>query len=138
MVNAYNPTVLLHWQANMDIQLVNGPICVAYYVCSYICKSEPNTLKHALGETLKNIEQSVNSSSLRSKLCKIGFCVLKHRTLSAHEAAYRIGHLQLTWFSRDAIKVACYSPENQFKKLKPQSILNQLSMNSSDIFENNI
>lgn len=47
MVNAYNPTVLLHWQANMDIQLVNGPIGVAYYVCSYICKSEPNTLKHA-------------------------------------------------------------------------------------------
>lgn len=138
MVNAYNPTVLLHWQANMDIQLVNGPIGVAYYVCSYICKSEPNTLKHALGETLKNIEQSVNSSSLQSKLCKIGFCVLKHRTLSAQEAAYRIGHLQLTWFSRDVIKVACYSPENQFKKLKPQSILNQLSMNSSDIFENNI
>lgn len=76
----------------------------------------------------------MNSSSLRSKLCKIGFCVLKHRTLSAQEAAYRIGRLQLTWFSRDVIKVACYSPEKQFKKLKPQSILNQLSMNSSDIF----
>ena len=137
MVNAYNPIILLNWQANMDIQLVNGPLGVAYYVCSYVCKAEPDTLKNALSETLKNIENSVPAPSLRSSMSKIGFCILKHRTLSAQEAAYRIGHLQLTWNSREIVKIVASSPENQYKKLKPQSNLNTLSSNSSDIFEYN-
>jgi hypothetical protein len=64
MVDAYNPTILLHWQANMDIQMVDGPIGIAYYVCSYICKSEPNTLKDALSETLKTFEMSCDSSNI--------------------------------------------------------------------------
>lgn len=32
MVNAYNPCILLHWQANMDIQMVDGPLGIAYYM----------------------------------------------------------------------------------------------------------
>lgn len=50
MVNAYNPTVHVFrdWQANMDIHLVGGVYGVACYICSYICKAEPDTLKHAL------------------------------------------------------------------------------------------
>ena len=54
MINAYNPTIRLHWQANMDIQLVNGTFGVAYYVCCYISKAEPDLLKNALSETIKN------------------------------------------------------------------------------------
>jgi hypothetical protein len=80
MINAYNPTILLHWQANMDIQMVDGPLGVAYYVCSYICKSEPNTLKLALSETLKQLNEAESPVSVRKRLSKIGFCVLKHRT----------------------------------------------------------
>ena len=138
MVNAYNPTILLHWQANMDIQMIDGPIGIAYYVCSYICKAEPDTLKNALSETLKNFEMSSCSPSLRSRLSKIGFCVLKHRTLSAQEAAYRIGHLQLVWYSRPIVKVVAVTPENTYKRLKPRSHLEQLSSNSTDIFDHNI
>lgn len=48
MVNAYNADILLHWRANMDIQMIGGPYGVAYYVCSYICKAEPETLKLAI------------------------------------------------------------------------------------------
>ena len=47
-INAYNPTILKHWRANMDIQVVNNAESVAYYICSYICKSEPDELKTAL------------------------------------------------------------------------------------------
>lgn len=55
MVNAYNPCILLHWQANMDIQMVDGPLGIAYYICSYVCKAEPNILKNALAQTLSNM-----------------------------------------------------------------------------------
>lgn len=45
MINAFNPVVLRHWRANMDIQLICNAEGAAYYVCSYICKSEPDELK---------------------------------------------------------------------------------------------
>ena len=138
MVNAYNPTILMHWQANMDIQMVDGPIGIAYYVCSYICKAEPNTLKEALSETLKTFETSCDGENLRSRLSKIGFCVLKHRTLSAQEAAYRIGHLQLVWYSRQIVRVMAMPPDKLYRRLKPQSMLEQLPVDSTDIFDYNI
>ncbi|MEW8561119.1 MAG: DUF6570 domain-containing protein [Candidatus Thiodiazotropha sp.] len=138
MVNAYNPTILLHWQANMDIQMIDGPVGIAYYVCSYVCKAEPDTLKAALSETLKNFEMSSSNPGLRSRLSKIGFCILKHRTLSAQEAAYRIGHLQLVWYSKPIVKVVAVTPENTYRRLKSKFELEQLSSNSTDIFENNI
>lgn len=49
-VNAYNPVILRHWRANMDIQLICNAESAAYYVCAYICKSEPDDLKNALGK----------------------------------------------------------------------------------------
>lgn len=45
MINSYNPVVLRHWRANMDIQVISNAEGAAYYVCSYICKSEPDELK---------------------------------------------------------------------------------------------
>lgn len=44
MINSYNPVVLRHWRANMDIQVRSNGEGAAYYVCSYICKSEPDEL----------------------------------------------------------------------------------------------
>ena len=34
-INAYNPTVLQHWQANMDIHVIGNAESAAYYVCAY-------------------------------------------------------------------------------------------------------
>ena len=44
-INAYNPTILDHWQANMDIQIVGNAQSAAYYVCAYLCKSEPESIE---------------------------------------------------------------------------------------------
>lgn len=63
MVNAYNADILLHWRANMDIQMIGGPYGVAYYVCSYICKAEPETLKLAISNVLRQISNSSDSST---------------------------------------------------------------------------
>lgn len=79
MVNAYNPCILLHWQANMDIQMVGGPLGIAYYICSYVCKAEPNILKNPLAQTPSNMNTANAEPSMRSRLSKIGFCILKHR-----------------------------------------------------------
>ena len=43
-INSYNQVILKHWRANMDIQLINNAEGAAYYVCHYLCKSEPDEL----------------------------------------------------------------------------------------------
>lgn len=52
-INAYNPIVLKNWQANMDIQVIGNAESAAYYVCAYLCKSEPENLKLALSDVIK-------------------------------------------------------------------------------------
>lgn len=46
-INDYNPVVLRHWRATMDIQVIQNAEVAAYYVCSYLCKSERDDLKNA-------------------------------------------------------------------------------------------
>ena len=138
MVNAFNPLILLHWRANMDIQMIGGPYGVAYYVCSYICKSEPDTLKIALSNVISQISEISPPLSQRARMFRIGMCVLKHRTMSAQEAAYRIGGLQLIWSSRETITLHALPPNRQFKKLKPATERQHLPGDCEDIFEKNI
>ena len=138
MVNAFNPTILLNWRANMDIQMIGGPLGVAYYVCSYVCKAEPQILKNAISNVLQEISDNAESVSLRTKMFKIGMCVLKHRTLSAQEAAYRIGGLQMIWSSRQTINLHVFPPHKQYRKLKPKVELQSLHPNDENIFEKNI
>ena len=44
-INEYNIAVLRNRRANMDIQMIQNAEGAAYYVCSYLCKSEPDDLK---------------------------------------------------------------------------------------------
>ena len=37
-MNAYNPNILRHFRANMDIQMVNNAESTAFYVCAYMQK----------------------------------------------------------------------------------------------------
>lgn len=55
MINSYNPTILRHWRATMDIQVICNSEGAAYYVCSYIRKSEPDKLKSALGNLIHQV-----------------------------------------------------------------------------------
>lgn len=117
MVSAYNADILLHWRANMDIQMIGGPYGVAYYVCSCICKAEPEKLKLAISNFLRQISDSSDTLT-RSKMFKLGMCILKHRTLSAQEAAYRICGLHLIWSTREIITIFALPPHKQYKKSK--------------------
>ena len=84
----------------MDLQMVSGVHGLAYYVCSYIAKAEPDDLKQALSKVFKDISSHSEQYSLKKQMHLVGNCILKTRRLSAQEAAARLGHLQLVWSSR--------------------------------------
>ena len=50
--------ILTHWQPNMDIQVIGNAQSAAYYVCAYLCKSEPEDLKQALSQLITNISEN--------------------------------------------------------------------------------
>ncbi|XP_035663607.1 uncharacterized protein LOC118407256, partial [Branchiostoma floridae] len=75
-INAYNPTLLMHMQSNMDIQMVGSKYGAAYYACMYISKAEPDNLQTAISASLSNLSRN---STKRTRLAKIGNTVLSHR-----------------------------------------------------------
>ena len=46
--SAYNPYLLKRLRANMYVQSVSSSNGLAYYVCSYIAKAEPDDLRETL------------------------------------------------------------------------------------------
>lgn len=75
MINSYNSIILRHWRANMDIQVICNAEGAAYYVCSYICKSEPDELKSALGNLIHQVFKENPNIPRYQRLLKIGLCV---------------------------------------------------------------
>ena len=84
-VNNYIPSVMLAWQANMDIQFVLNAYACVMYVASYIMKTE-----RSMGELLKRVATEARTDELKVQLRKVGSAFLTHRELSAQEAVYRI------------------------------------------------
>ena len=138
-VNAYNPIILRHWRANMDIQLVGNAESCAFYVCKYICKAEPEELKEALHALFTNTE--FTTIDMRKRLLKIGACVLKKRRISAQEAVYRLGSMKLYQSSKQVITLNTLPPHRRMKLIKPKAQRDHLPLNCTDenlIFESNI
>lgn len=138
MINPYNPVILRHWRANIDVQLVCNAEGVAYYVCSYLCKSEPEDLRSALGNLILNVFKQNPDLEKHKKLLQIGLCVLKHRRLSSQEAAYRLGDLNLLHTSRSFVNLNTRLPEKRFRLLKGAQEIASLENNSTDIFHSNM
>ena len=64
-ISNYNPSVMLAWQANMDIQYVMDAYACVMYVASYIMKHEKS-----MGELLKNVANKVRDEELSTQLRK--------------------------------------------------------------------
>lgn len=99
----------------MDIQIIKNAEGAAYYVCSYLCKSEPDDLKNAPGNLIYSIFKRNPNLSKYQKLLQIGLCVLKHIRMSAQEAAYRLGNLHLIHSTRKVVYINTRSPTKRFK-----------------------
>ncbi len=137
MVNAYNPTILRNWQANMDISYIHNADSLAYYVCKYVCKAEPEELKNALGELFQNVFAQHPNLSRRQKMTHIGMCVLKKRRVSAQEVAFKLSDMPIIQSSRKIVHVNTRLPDKRFRRLKSRREIETLSEenpNSTDIF----
>ena len=133
-INAYNPEILRHWRANMDIQLINDAHGAAYYVCHYLCKSEPDELRCALGNLINTVFQQNPGMSAFQRLWNIGLCVLKNRRVSAQEAAFRLSNLKLIQSSRSVVYLNTRPEIKRFKMLKSLSEIEAMPDGETDIF----
>ena len=61
-VNNYNASVMLAWQANMDIQYVLDAYACVMYVASYIMKTEKS-----MGVLLKQVAAEARTEELRTQ-----------------------------------------------------------------------
>ena len=89
-INNYNHSVMLAWQANMDIEFVLNAYACVMYVASYM-KTE-----RSMGELLKRVATEARTDELKVQLRKVGSAFLTHRELSAQEAVYSITMKQLS------------------------------------------
>ena len=137
-VNSYNPEILRHWRANMDIQLINDADGAAYYVCHYLCKAEPDELKCALSNLINTVFQQNPEMTAFQRLWNIGLCVLKNRQVSAQEAAFRLSNLKLIQCSRSVVFLNTRPQAKRFKMLKPLNEIESMDDAETDIFLHNI
>ncbi len=137
-INAYNPTILKHFRSNMNISFVNGAEGAAYYVCYYLCKSEPDELRTALSTLIHDVFKSIPSLTPHQRLFRIGQCILRHRQRSGQEAAFCLGNLNLIETSRETVYVNTRPPNQRYKILKNKSDLELLNDTSSEIFKTNL
>ncbi|WAR07965.1 hypothetical protein MAR_017923 [Mya arenaria] len=124
-INAYNPSILLHWRANMDIQIINDANGAAYYVCHYLCKSEPDELKLALANLINTVfKQNPNLTSFQ-RLWNI-------------EAAFRLSALKLLQSSRTVVYLNTRPVENRYCMLRPTSEINEPENDNTNVFVYNL
>ena len=134
-INQYNPKLLRHWNANMDIQMVGSAYGAARYVCAYVCKRETDEVRSATKEAMQKLP---SDSSLRKRLFSLGNVFLTHRQLSAQEAAYKMCGLPLRSATRQVSFLNTNIPEKRCRVLLPKVQLAKLDNESTNIFASNV
>ena len=126
-INAYNPTIIKAWQANIDIQYVIDAYACVMYIASYMTKNESG-----MGELLKQTLKENSDKDIKSALRRVGTTFLNHREVSAQEAAYRILSMPMKKLSREVVFVTTDKKSERYSVLKPQA---QLKGKDEDIFQ---
>ena len=129
-INNYSPSVMLAWQANMDIQFVLNAYACVMYVASYIMKTE-----RSMGELLKRVAAEARTDELKSQLRKVGSAFLTHREVSAQEAVLSLPMKQL---SRSVVFVDTNPKNERIAVLKNNALLSQLEDNDTNVFQKSL
>ena len=132
-INNYNPSVMLVWQANMDIQFMLNAYACIMYVASYIMKTE-----RSMGELLKRVAAEARIDELKYQLRKVGSAFLTHREVSAQEAVYRILSLPMKQLSRSVVFVDTNPKNERIAVLKDNASLTQLEDNDTNVFQKSL
>ena len=86
-VNSHNRTMLQHWRANIDIQVIIDVTACAHYLAKYVSKSEPRS--KAASEVFSNCVHNLPSTSSSSTIFRK--CLIQsvgERHYSAQETAH--------------------------------------------------
>ena len=132
-INNYNPSVMLAWQANMDVQFVLNAYACIMYVASYIMKTE-----RSMGELLKRVAAEARTDELKCQLRKVGSAFLTHREVSAQEAVYRILSFPMKQLSRSVVFVDTNTKNERIAVLKDNASLSQLEDNDTNVFQKSL
>lgn len=106
-INSYNKSLLLCWQANIDIQFVIYAYACAVYIVSYIAKAQrgmSNLLYHAVHEARQG------NNDITNQVRMIGYKCLNHVEKSVQEAVFYCLQLPLKQSTRDVIFVNTSPP----------------------------
>ena len=128
-----NPSVILAWQANMDIQFVLNAYACVMYVASYIMKTE-----RSMGELLKRVAVEARTDELKTQLRKVGSAFLTHREVSAQEAVYRLLSLPMKILSRSVVFVDTNPKNERIAVLKSPDSLSQLEDDDTNVFQKSL
>ena len=132
-INNYNASILLAWQANMDVQYVLNAYACVMYVASYIMKTD-----RAMGVLLKQVAAEVRTSELKTQLRKIGSAFLNHREVSAQECVYRMLSMPMKQLSRSVVFVDTNAKKDRIAVLKSTDMLKQLDDEDTNVFQKSL
>ena len=132
-INNYNSSVMLAWEANMDIQFVLNAYACIMYVASYIMKTE-----RSMGELLKRVAVEARTEELKVQLRKVGAAFLTHREVSAQEAVYRLLSLPMKQLTRSVVFVDTNPKNERIAVLKGKDSLNELNDDDTDVFQKSL
>ena len=132
-VNNYNSSVMLAWQANMDLQFVLNAYACVMYVASYMMKTEK-----VMGVLLKQVAAEFRTEELKTQLRKVGSAFLTHREVSAQEAAYRILSIPMKQLSRSVVYVDTNPKHERIAVLKNKTDLGKLDDDDTNVFQKSL
>ena len=132
-INNYNSSVMLAWQANMDLQFVLNAYACVMYVASYMMKTEK-----AMGVLLKQVAAEFRTEELKTQLRKVGSAFLTHREVSAQEAAYRILSIPMKRLSRSVVYVDTNPKHERIAVLKNKADLGKLDDDDTNVFQKSL
>ncbi|XP_055687292.1 uncharacterized protein LOC129792356 [Lutzomyia longipalpis] len=135
-INAYNESLIMCIESNMDIQFVVEIFALAKYVADYVSKAEAGVSK-----MLKEINDDTKKQgnvTLREKMCKMCNGICNCKFMSAQEAAMSCLCMPMSRCSRSNVVINTRPINERVRILKPNAQLKKLDKNSKNIFAESI
>ena len=112
--------------------MVGSVYGVAQYICSYMCKDEPQELKQLIAANLARLPEN---STQCQRLLKIGNTLISHHVLSAQEAVYHTTGLHLCRSTCSSVFVNTARPEKRTKIFRPTHQLCSMAGSDTNVFQ---
>lgn len=127
-INDCNPTVLMAWNGNMDLQFIGEKTAVLnYYITKYTTKSE----RSHNADTFDNIH---SCKTLASRLFNVGLRALNNRECGALEGADTLLSIPLHGTDPDTTIRWVDINVTRNRRVKPKNYIHDLNPDSTDIY----